>query len=152
MKVKPLQSLTNRVFLWGAVCWIGMLAFLAVQPEAVVELILRKKSLFEPAHVVAYAILSFFLCLYFRSAFRRFGDLAFVCVLAFLVSALCGGITEWIQIFSLDRIPDWLDFRMDLLGSVSGISLFLIVRSRRAFRAALEPESIQLPKRRQSSV
>ncbi|MCM8775508.1 MAG: VanZ family protein [Candidatus Omnitrophica bacterium] len=121
----------KRLLITASVLWAGLLLVLSVQPEAFVMMVLRKPSIFPFAHIAAYGILAFLLCHYFcfkRSLFlcrmRGWKVLFF----SFFLAVFCGGIAEAVQVFSPDRIPDWLDFECDMIGASCGIIFYLLYR------------------------
>jgi hypothetical protein len=119
----------KKCFLIAASLWAGGLVFLALLPESVVMFILRKRFLFPVAHVVAYVILGFLLCLRlrFQRVFFSYRMDGWRLVLFTVGMAACwGGITEAVQIFSLDRGPDVVDLQWDLVGTAIGIFFFFL--------------------------
>ena len=121
------SQITNLLALISS--WFLLLIFLALMPERVVLFFLRKPFFFSVAHIVAYWVLAFFLCLYlrfkrtffvFRMNWWNIFFLTLVCCMA------CGGITEAVQVLTPDRAPDWYDFYCDLGGAMSGILFFML--------------------------
>ena len=124
--MKPIQAKQKSLFVLVSI-WMFGLCFFALQPESIVLFFLRNPAFFSPAHALAYGGLAFLLCLYlrFRREFFSFRmNLPAVLISAMILSAFCGGFTEILQIFSIDRIPDWLDFGFDLIGAVAGCLSF----------------------------
>ena len=111
--------------------WALLLVVMAVQPEKMVKRVLPTSWERFMAHSVAYGIFAFLLCLYFRfrkSLFRYRMKEGFVFLFSFVLVFAWGGLTEYIQLYSRDRIADWLDVFYDVLGAAWGIFLFFLYK------------------------
>lgn len=113
--------------------WTALLFILALQPKALVFLLLKKAAAFKTAHLAAYAVLAYLACYWIhtlwpswkRSTFFSLGVSLFG---GFALAFLCGAATEFVQIFSADRIPDIKDLKLDLLGASYGLGFFFLSR------------------------
>ncbi len=134
--MRALKTQKKKFFL-AANLWAALLIFLALLPEQAALIVLRRPVFFIVAHVTAYFILAFLLCIYFR--FRkvffslRMQGAGIACLVLFF-SMLCGGVTEAVQVLTPDRGPDWFDLGCDLLGALSGILFFFLFLRTRLFR------------------
>lgn len=113
--------------------WALALCILALQPKAVVLFFLRKAARFESAHIGAYMGLAYISAAYFSSFWPswkryRFPSTFLSLLGGFSIAAICAGGTELIQQFTFDRIPDFSDFKCDLLGAAYGLGIFFLYR------------------------
>jgi VanZ family protein len=116
------RNLRLLCLLWGI-----LLVALAIQPDKVVEIFLPLSIMRDAAHGLTYGVLTFFICLYL--CFRRhvqgipmtFKNAA---LLAFILTAVWGGFTEWIQHFIPDRYVSMKDWVCDMIGALFGIICF----------------------------
>lgn len=133
----PEIRLKKERFFLAVKLWAVLLVFLALLPEKVALMVLRKPEFFAVAHLVAYFILAFLLCLFLRFQ-RIFLSLRMRSITIFsltlLFSMICGGVTEAVQVLTPDRGPDWFDLGCDLLGALSGILFFFLFSRTRLFR------------------
>lgn len=123
--------LRKTQFLLLTAGFISSLFFLALVPETICLKVINSRSMFTVFHLAAYFALGALLCLCLRFqktvASLRMTDFNVVWLSVF-VAAIAGGATEWIQIFSLDRVPDWFDFYCDMIGAGIGILGFFVFR------------------------
>lgn len=84
------------------------------------------RHLDKPIHFVAYALLGI---LMFRALYSLPGKCgtALIALMAVFVSSMVGCGDEIIQIFVPSRTIDRADFLYDVLGSVSGVLLYLVL-------------------------
>lgn len=117
----------TRTLMMACGLWSGLLIYLALQPEAVIMFVLRSKAYFPAAHVAAYALMGFLISLslrFMRKAGRwQFGPIGAM-ALSFALCFVLGAMTEILQVYSPDRIPDWADLVCDLQGAALGIMGF----------------------------
>ncbi len=131
----PEIRLKKERFFLAVWLWAVLLVFLALLPEKIALMVLRKPEFFAVAHLAAYFILAFLLCLFlkFQRVFLSFRmQTATIFSVALLFSMICGGVTEVVQVLAPDRGPDWFDLGCDLVGALSGI-LFFVLFSRTKF-------------------
>ncbi len=133
----PEIRLKKKRFFLAVWLWAALLIFLALLPEKIALIVLRKPEVFAVAHLLAYFILGFLLCLFLRFQ-RVFLSVRLRSVtvfsLALLFSMICGTVTEAVQVLTPDRGADWFDLGCDLLGALSGILFFFLFSRTRLFR------------------
>jgi VanZ family protein len=89
--------------------------------------LLTLKHIDKLLHFVAYAMLGVLVFRAIRSLSVNI-SLVFIVAMAVFLSALIGLSDEIIQIFVPSRSVDRVDFFFDILGSLSGIMLYLLTR------------------------
>ena len=111
--------------------WALLLIFLALEPDAAVEIFLPFRVLRDLAHAACYGVLAFLVAVFLifkRSLFSfRFTDRRAV-LLAFGAALAWGGFTEYLQKFTPDRIPEAGDVFWDAAGAAAGLVLFAFNR------------------------
>ncbi len=124
-------SKRKRNLLILCMLWVILLGVLAVEPIRVVKIFFPTEDSRSFAHVLFYGFFGFFLCLFLRFK-RTLGKLQlrnrYIIGLSFIVTGLLGGITELMQIFTVDRMADWGDLGFDVLGAGIGIVCFYLFR------------------------
>lgn len=120
----------KRLFL-ACFLWVVLLAVLAMEPNKIVKMFFPTSRARDFAHVLFYGVLAFLLCIYWRFK-RRAGHTQIknihVVLLSFALTALFGGMTELMQLWTPDRLADWSDLGFDMIGASIGISCFYLFR------------------------
>ena len=110
--------------------WAALLVVLAMTPKPIIMMIVRKKTLLPYVHMAAYGLLAV-ICAIFFALQKSFLGIRMSAMNIFLLAnaaaAFVGGGTEILQIFSVDRTPDWMDFYCDMAGALTGVLIFLAV-------------------------
>ncbi len=126
----PLIHRKQRLF-YACSLWAVLLMALAMQPEKVVETCLPLSIMRSLAHSAAYGAFAFMLCLYFcfrRHIFGRPLKGMLMYSLAFILTAILGGVTELMQLMTPDRYAELADWYFDLGGAAGGIGIFILSR------------------------
>lgn len=82
-------------------------------------------------HFILFAVFSFLLSIGFLRQYSfpriRFNSI----IIAFCISVIYGGVMEYLQgtVFE-DRTSDWIDFVMNLCGTIGGLCTFAILKTR----------------------
>lgn|GEM_PF-1895180 len=113
--------------------WAVLLFFFALQPKALVLFFLKKAAVFKTAHLMAYGLLAYLSCAWCHVLWpywKRATALSLFSAIAggFILTFICAASTEYVQIYSVDRIPDIKDFKIDLIGASYGLSVFFLSR------------------------
>jgi len=110
---------------------MGLLVLLAVFPNAWFAPFLNTEAFFTAAHLIAYYILAFFLCLALRFQRQLYsirmtnGKIVWIVL---VVTTALGGLTEGMQHFVADRAATWFDFCCNLAGIHAGIFTYLLMK------------------------
>lgn len=101
-------------------------------PDYICRAITRHEAFYIVAHIGSYGTLAFILAIWLRSQrslFRiRINDFSVV-LIAFIITAAFGAITELSQLISFfQRRPCWFDYECNLTGAGGGIILFLVCK------------------------
>jgi len=127
----PLRQRRKRLLV-AASLWAALLLVLSVQPDRIVEIFIKSEPMSLMAHVAAYGIFSFVLCLYFRFL-RSLGSLRltdlWVFVLSWALSTAWGGMIELIHMGLPERYATWTDFGANALGAALGLAAFAAFRA-----------------------
>jgi len=117
--------------LGGVVGLILLLHALALVPERFCSYFLPTEFFHRAAHLAAFFILAFLFCLWLRFQKRllgfRMSDKNLVMTVVFF-AVVVGALNEGIQIFSIDRNLEWIDFECNLLGAFLGMSGFFLFK------------------------
>lgn len=108
-----------------------LLHALALVPERFCTYFLPTEFVHRAAHLAAFFILAFLFCLWLRFqrkflGFRMSDKNLVMTVVIFAV--VIGALNEGIQIFSIDRNLEWIDFECNLLGAFLGMSGFFLFK------------------------
>lgn len=125
-----MPSLLSRKkrFLAVSLFWAVLITLSAVQPHDFVWKFLPSEALQSAAHVVAYGLLGYWVCLWLIFArsffFIRMTDLR-VSAASFVICMAWGAFNEFLQLFCPTRYADLHDVGFNGIGVFSGIAFFL---------------------------
>lgn len=130
----PLLAGRKKLFFAAVVVWAVLLAFFSLVPHKTLWRLAPSEDLHNLAHLLAYAVLAYFVCFWLRFRrwfFGRHANLVWTAVFGFVLTIVWGGVTELLQLLRTDRYTDFKDWAVDNAGAALGVLLFFFVRKLR---------------------